>query len=124
MDHALIEFELARRVGVQHAAGRPVIERGAIVELSRALAMALRFGLFGELLLLLGGAHPLLDHGAGCLDALGGAAYVGGPEAPFDEHHGAEAENVEDLVEFLVDPFLRAPAAVFQATALSVRRPE
>jgi hypothetical protein len=50
------------------------------------------------------------------LDALGGTAHVGGPKAPFDEHHGAEAENVEDLVEFLVDPFLRAPAAIVQAS--------
>ncbi len=115
MDHALVELELARRVGVDHAAGRPVIERGAVVELGGAFAMAGRFGLLGELLLLLGGAHPLLDHRHRVLDALGGAPHVGGAEAPFDEHHRAEAEDVEDLVEFLVHPFLRAPAAVVQS---------
>ena len=118
MDQSLVEFELARRVGVQHAARRPVIERGAVVELGGAFAMTVRLGLFGELLLLLGGAHPLLDDGRRVLDAFGGPAHVGGPEAPFDEHHRAETEHVEDLVEFLVDPFLRAPAAIFQACLL------
>ena len=115
MHQSLVQFELARRIGVQHAAGRPVIERGAVVEFGRALAVAGSFRFLGELLLLLGGAHPLLDHRHRALDALGGAPHVGGPEAPFDEHHRAEAEHVEDLVEFLVHPFLRTPAAVFQS---------
>ena len=117
MHHALIELELLRRVGVDDAAGRPVVKRGAVVELGGALAMAGGLRLLGELLLLLGGAHPLLDHRHRALDALGGAPHVGRAEAPFDEHHRAEAEHVEDLVEFLVHPFLRAPAAVFQVTA-------
>ena len=52
------------------------------------------------------------------IDASGGSAHVGGPKAPFDEHNRAEAEDVEDLVEFLVDPFLRAPAAIVQASLL------
>jgi hypothetical protein len=40
------------------------------------------------------------------IDASGGSAHVGGPKAPFDEHHGTEAEDVEELVGFLVDPLL------------------
>ena len=53
------------------------------------------------------------------IDASGGSAHVGGPKAPFDEHRRAETEDVEDLVEFLVDPFLRAPAAIVQAILLT-----
>ena len=99
---------------MNHPAGGPVIERRAVIELGRALAMAAGLGLFGEPLLLLGGAHPLLHDRERMLDALGGAPHVGRTESPLDEHHGAEAEHVEDLVEFLVDPFLRAPAAIVQ----------
>ena len=118
MDQTLIQIELARCVGVEHAARRTVIQRGAVVELGGALAVTTRLGLLGELLLLLGRAHPLFDDGRRVLDAFRGPAYVGGPKAPFDEHRRAETEDVEDLIEFLVDPFLRAPATIVQACLL------
>src|SRR5665811_2431607 len=81
MDQTLIQIELARRVGVEHAARRTVIQRCAVVELGGALAVTTCLGLLGEFLLLFGRAHPLLDDGRRVLDAFRGPAHIGGPKA-------------------------------------------
>src|SRR5262249_14305739 len=60
MDQPLIELELARRVGMNDPARRAVIQRRTVIEFGSALAVTVSLRLFRELLLLLGGAHPLL----------------------------------------------------------------
>ena len=112
MDEALIKLELARCIVMHDAAGGTIGQRRSVVELRRALAMSILFGVDRKLFFLTRSARPFFNDGARNLDALRRSFYISRPESPFDEHHRAEPEHVEHLVEFLGDPLLPFAAMI------------